>query len=154
MTNTANSWTSPPLPKFLLLRLGCYISRHASPPNSYSRGEITTTKTINYGNGTHHTSHTSHYVGETGQIPSTSVHVSTATTANFTNDVHRPRLVSPPSEVFPSTGLTLSLPLIRHCIHRSSSGRLCTNARPSDCSKSKSSEPSATCPIWRQGWDL
>ena len=54
---------------------------------------------INYRNGTHHSSLTSHYV-RTGQIPSTSVHVSTATMADFTNDVHRPRLTSPPSVRF------------------------------------------------------
>jgi hypothetical protein len=67
------------------------------------------------------------------------------------NDVYCPRLASPPSEVSPSAGPTLSRPPICYCIHCFSSGRLCTNARPSDCSKFKFSEPSATCPVWHQG---
>ena len=51
-------------------------------------------------------------------------------TADFTNEVHRPRLASPPSGVFPLTGPTLSRPPIRYCIHCSSSVRLCTNSCP------------------------
>ena len=96
---------------------------------------------------------TSHIVGETGQIPSTSVHVSTstATMVDVTSDVHCPRLTSPPSEVFPSTRPTLSRPPIHRCIHCSPSERLYTNARPSDCSKFNFFEPSATCPVWHQG---
>ena len=126
----SNSSTSPPLPT---LRLDCYISRHhpipileaRSPPSKRS-----TTATILIAAVSHRI-----MLGRQGQIPSTSVHVSTATTADFTDDVHRPRLISPIG--FPSTGPALSLPLIRHCIHCSSSGRLCTNARPSNCSKFK-----------------
>jgi hypothetical protein len=141
----SNSSTSPPLPTTTT-----WLLYQSSPLNPYPRGELTTIKTINYGNGIHHASFTSHYVRVTGQIPSTSVHVSTATTADFTNDVHRPCLTSPPSEVFPSTDPTLSCPSIRHCTHCSSSGRLSTNAQPSDRSKFKFSEPSATCPVWHQ----
>ena len=97
---------SPPLPTTTT-----WLPYQSSPRNSYSRSEVTTTKTINYGNGAHHASLTSHYVRETGQIPSISVHVvSTAKTVDFINDVHRPRLTSPPSEVFPLTGPTLSRP--------------------------------------------
>ena len=43
---------------------------------------------------------------------------------------HRPHLASPPSEVFPSTGLTHSLPPIHYCTHCSSPGRLCINSCP------------------------
>ena len=143
----SNSSTSPPLPTTVT-----WLLYQLSPPDSYSRGEVTTIRTIiNYRNGTHHISLTSHYVRATGRIPSTSVHVSTPTTADFTNDVHRPRLTSPASEVIPSTDPTLSRPPIRHCIHCSSSRRLFTNAQSSDRSKFKFSEPSATCPVWHQG---
>jgi hypothetical protein len=135
--------TSPPLPTTTT-----WLLYQSSPPNSYSRSEITTTKTINYGNGAHHASLTSHYVRETGQIPSTSVHISTATTADFINDLHRPRLTSPPSEVFPLTGPTLSRPdtllysllFIRTSLHKLMS---------SGCSNLKFSEPNATCPVWQ-----
>ena len=114
MTNTA---IARRLRHFLPLRLGRSISRH-HPRLLLSKRSATATALIKP------VSLTSHYVTVTGQIPSTSVHVSTAM-ADFTNDIHRPRLTSPPSEVFPSTGLTLSRPPIRHCIHCS----------PSDCSK-------------------
>ena len=134
--STGNSSTSPPLPTTTT-----WLLCQSSPPRSYSRGEVTTTKTIKYGNGAHHASLTSHYVGETGQIPSTSVHVSTAITADFTNHVHRPRLASPPSEVFPSTGPTLSRPSLRYCTHYSSSGRLCINSCPHVVPNSSSPSP-------------
>ena len=78
-----------------------WLLYQSSPSNSYSPGEVTTIKTINYRNGTHHAPLTSHYVRVTGQIPSTSVHVSTATTADFTSDIYRPRLTSPSTGVFP-----------------------------------------------------
>ena len=145
MTDTARARAARRLCHSLLLHHGRYISRHASPPNSYYRSEATTTKTINYGNSTHHAGFTlaSHYVGEAGQIPSTSVHASTAVTADFTNDVHRPRLVSPPSEIFPSIDptRTLSFPPIRYCIHCSSPGRLCINSCPRVVPNSSSENP-------------
>ena len=134
--------TSPPLPTTTT-----WLPYQSSPRNSYSRSKITITKTINHGNGAHHASLTSNYVMETGQSPSISVHVvSTATTADFINDVHRPYLTSPPSEVFPLTGPTFSRPdtllysllFIRTSLHELMS---------SGCSKFKFSEPSATCPV-------
>ena len=63
----SNSSTSSPLPTTTILLL-----YQSSPPDSHSRGEVTTTKTINYRNGTHHASLTSHYVKVTGRIPSLS----------------------------------------------------------------------------------
>jgi hypothetical protein len=85
---------------------------------------------INYGNGTHHASLTSHYVREIGQIPSTSVHISTATTADFTNGVHHPRhdLATPSSEVFPPLVRLFLAP--RYATVSSSSVHLCTNSCP------------------------
>ena len=72
---------------------------------------------------------TATYFGETGQIPSTSVHVSTAIQDDFTNDVHRP--LAP----------TLSRPPIRYHIHCSSAGRLCTNSCPHVVPNSMSPNP-------------
>ena len=62
-------------------------------------------------------------------------------TADFTNEVHRPRLASPPFGVFPSTGPPLPRPPIRYCIHCSSSVRLCTNSCPRVVPNSSSPNP-------------
>ena len=62
-------------------------------------------------------------------------------TVDFTNEVHRPRLASPPFGVFPSTGPPLPRPPIRYCIHCSSSVRLCTNSCPRVVPNSSSPNP-------------
>ena len=131
-----NSSTSPPLPTTTT-----WLLYQSPPPNTYSRGEVTTTTTTNYGNGTHRTGLTSHHVGETGQIPSTCICVSTATKADFTNDVHRPRLASPLSEASSLTGPLPFRPPTHYSIHCSSSGHLGANSSPRLVPNSRSPDP-------------
>lgn len=164
----SNSLASPPLPTTTT-----WLLYRSSPPSSYPRGEVSATIRINYGDGTHRTSLPSHYVRETGQIPSTScraqasdhdgygyrsslattyagtrgsrdtlspsarahvshppqsapIRVSTTTTTDYTNDdVRRPRLVSPSSDLIAPAP---SLPPTHYCVHCSSTGHLGTNS--------------------------
>ena len=132
-----NSSTSPPLPTTTTWLL----YDQSLPPNTYSRGEVTTNTTTNYGNGAHRAGLISHHVGKTGQIPSTSICVNTATTVDFTNDVHRPRLASPSSGASPLPGPLPSRPPTHYCIHCSSSRHLDTSSCPRLVPNSRSPNP-------------
>ena len=134
----SNSSTSPPLPT-----TKTWLLYQSSPPNPYSRDEITTVPPKRSATATALITSVSHYVRVTGQIPSTSIHASTATTADFTNNVNvqRPRLASPSSGIFPPAAPTPSRPPIHCCIHCSSCGHLCINSCPRFVPNSSSPKP-------------